>query len=138
AETIPEWFSLASKDEKVAKALRLWGTGVFDWVNLYRVYEIIETDVGERIQLDGWASKTLMSRFPPQPTILPSRVMTLDTAGSRTTPTRVRCMSSRRQRWKSPVCAAASRLVSRTSYTSIPLPQSSARCSPSMTSPTAR
>jgi hypothetical protein len=40
------WKSVS--DELVAKASRLWSTGVFDWVNLYRLYEVIKEDVGGR------------------------------------------------------------------------------------------
>ena len=58
ADNIPNWLSLSQKDQKVATVLRLIGNYNYDWVNLYRIYEIIENDVGgiDQIERYGWAS----------------------------------------------------------------------------------
>jgi len=50
---------LGFSNEKVAKALRLFGTKEHDWVGLYRLYEVIEEDVGniKKIAAKNWAAK---------------------------------------------------------------------------------
>jgi len=56
---------LAIKDASVTRALRLFGSGTHDWVNLYRIYEIIESDMGglsAMINL-SWISKSRVSNF---------------------------------------------------------------------------
>ena len=52
-------------DKKVAKALRLFGTNKHDWVSLYRLYEVIEEDIGgtEKIPRKKWATKKSIKRF---------------------------------------------------------------------------
>lgn len=56
---------LATKDATVSRALRLFGSDVHDWVNLYRIYEIIESDMGGLIAMInlGWTSKLRVSNF---------------------------------------------------------------------------
>jgi len=58
-----QWISLATRDVKVAQALRLWGTGPIDWVNLYRVFEVIEGDIGGAIYRNKWTTHTEAVRF---------------------------------------------------------------------------
>lgn len=56
---------LAMRDAAVAKAMRLWPTGSDDWVGLYRIYEVVETDVGgvSALQGMGWAPGPNLKRF---------------------------------------------------------------------------
>jgi hypothetical protein len=65
AHKVPEWLKIGFSDVKVAKALRLFGISEHDWVSLYRVYEVIEEDVGgiEEITGKGWATKSSVKRF---------------------------------------------------------------------------
>jgi hypothetical protein len=51
---------LAASDEKVAKALRLWGKGSNDWGNLYKIWEVIESDA---IYRNGWVTKAESGLF---------------------------------------------------------------------------
>ncbi|MDD5019458.1 MAG: hypothetical protein PHE18_08350 [Candidatus Omnitrophica bacterium] len=45
ADPIPALITLAQKDKNVSKVLRLYGSGNYDWVNIYRIYEVIENDM---------------------------------------------------------------------------------------------
>jgi hypothetical protein len=65
ADRVPSWVNLGLGNQKVAKALRLLGTEEHDWVSLYRLYEVIEGDVGgmEEIAENGWATKSSIRRF---------------------------------------------------------------------------
>lgn len=65
ADPIPSWVEIGRNDANVAKVLRLWGVGPHDWVSLYRIYEIVESDVGgfSYIVNMGWATKTGIKRF---------------------------------------------------------------------------
>lgn len=65
ADRVPGWVRLGLADSKVAKALRLLGTDEQNWVSLYRLYEVIEEDVGglDQIVKCGWAAKTALRRF---------------------------------------------------------------------------
>jgi hypothetical protein len=65
AGSVPGWVRLGLADPKVAKALRLLGTEEHDWVSLYRLYEVIEDDVGslDNIVRYGWATKASIRRF---------------------------------------------------------------------------
>lgn len=64
-DAISSWVTAARNDINVAKALRLFGTGIFDWVSLYRIYEVIESDVGGLVKIkdEGWATKKAIKRF---------------------------------------------------------------------------
>ncbi len=55
------WAELAASDAKVFEALRIFGSRPHDWVNLYRVLEIVEgrTDIVG----SGWASRNEIERF---------------------------------------------------------------------------
>lgn len=59
------WIDVADNNESVAKALRLFGTDAKDWVGLYRVYEVVEQDVGgiKHISAAGWATEEAVRRF---------------------------------------------------------------------------
>jgi len=65
AHEVPEWVKLGFFDAKVAKALRLFGASEHDWVSLYRLYEVIEEDVGgiERIVSRKWATNASIKRL---------------------------------------------------------------------------
>lgn len=65
ADPIPEWINIAQNDENVAKILRLMGKGAIDWVSLYRIYDVIEYDVGgiSNIVSNGWTSSNQIERF---------------------------------------------------------------------------
>ncbi len=58
--------SLAFADEAVAKALRLsMQADATSWVSLYRLYELIEADVGGQTSVvkHGWSTTTTLRRF---------------------------------------------------------------------------
>jgi len=65
AHKVPEWINLGLLDTQVAKALRLFGASEYDWVSLYRLYEVIEQDVGgpEKIANKKWATIASIKRF---------------------------------------------------------------------------
>jgi hypothetical protein len=62
---IPSWVATAQRDANVAKVLRLFGIGHYDWVNLYRIYEVVENDIGgiSNIVKKGWATRKTIERF---------------------------------------------------------------------------
>ena len=57
--------TIAGKSEAVARVLCLHGNDKLDWVNLYRIFEIICGDVGgsDAIAASIWASKAAIRRF---------------------------------------------------------------------------
>jgi hypothetical protein len=59
---LASFISLALMDTAAAKALRLF-SGDSDWVNLYRVYEVIEEAARPGIVKSGWATNAEMRRF---------------------------------------------------------------------------
>jgi len=65
ADPIPNWIRTARTDKNVAEIFRVLGTSVLDWINLYRVYEIIKSDVGgkDKIADNGWATKGQIDLF---------------------------------------------------------------------------
>jgi len=65
ADKIPDLMKLGLSDVTVAKALRLHGADEHNWGSLYRLYEVIEDDVGgiDNIVNYGWATKTSIKRF---------------------------------------------------------------------------
>ncbi len=64
-DLIRDWVKVASTDKEVAKALSLLSTGPADWVNLYRVLEVVASDCGghRRINANGWATKKAVGLF---------------------------------------------------------------------------
>lgn len=58
-----EWAKIAGKNRIVRQALKFWVTGYKDWINLYKVLEVIESDVGGKIYVNGWAPKAAVNRF---------------------------------------------------------------------------
>ena len=65
ADPIRDWIKLASTDNAVEKALKLLSSGVWDWVNLYRVLEVVKVDCKgfKNIEGNGWATIKAMERF---------------------------------------------------------------------------
>jgi len=65
SDIITNWLSIAKRDSNVAKVLRLFGIGTHDWISLYRVFEVIEEDVGgvSNIKKQGWAAEKAIKRF---------------------------------------------------------------------------
>jgi hypothetical protein len=65
ADPLKPWMALALSNDAVANVLRLLSSGTLDWVNLYRIFEIIAADVGglEAIAANGWGTKTSMRLF---------------------------------------------------------------------------
>ncbi len=64
-DPVPGWLRAAEQNENVAKALRLAGSGINDWSNLYRLLEVIENDVGSETVIieNGWASRNGIKCF---------------------------------------------------------------------------
>lgn len=62
---LARWIAHAERSERAAKALRLWGTGEFSWVNLYRIYELIRADLagGKELENRGWTTRAAIDRF---------------------------------------------------------------------------
>ena len=63
ADPISAWLPLIRPDSVVAEALRLRDADALDWVDLYRLYEVIESDVGHLMRQLGWASQNELKRF---------------------------------------------------------------------------
>lgn len=53
--TIPDLYvAIAQRDPKVAKALRLLGFEESSWPSLYKIFEVIQSDVGGKMYENGW------------------------------------------------------------------------------------
>jgi hypothetical protein len=63
ADPVARWVPLASKDPTVARALRLRDVAPLEWVDLYRLYEVIQGDVGAKTHKLGWATREECCRF---------------------------------------------------------------------------
>jgi len=65
ADPIRDWINLASTDNAVKTTLKLLSSGVWDWVNLYRVLDVVTSDCEglEKIEANGWATTTAMRLF---------------------------------------------------------------------------
>ncbi|MBF0229502.1 MAG: hypothetical protein HQK63_07920 [Desulfamplus sp.] len=64
ADEVPNWVELGLQHESVAKVFRLY-TQSLDWVGLYRIYEVIENDMGglDALVSNGWAVKSKVKLF---------------------------------------------------------------------------
>lgn len=62
AESFTNWFDIQN-DKNVDRILELFNNKT--WVNLYQIYEIIESEVGNKIykDQDGWTSKNKITQF---------------------------------------------------------------------------
>lgn len=58
-------YIIVGKDAAVEKAMRIYGTREHNWVNLYIIYEVIESDAGGKTALvnNGWASEAKIKKF---------------------------------------------------------------------------
>lgn len=65
ADPMKEWGPLALNDEKVETVLTIVSNAPLDWINLYKIDEIISQDVGgtDNIVTNGWASKPSLKLF---------------------------------------------------------------------------
>lgn len=65
ADPIPRWVALAWRDDQVASVLRLLASQGYTWVNLFRICEVIEADVGgvPAIVQKGWATQESLRLF---------------------------------------------------------------------------
>jgi len=64
-DPIPAWLALASRNENITKVLRLLGKGEYNWVNLYRIFEVIANDVGSESNIvsNSWTTRNQIVRF---------------------------------------------------------------------------
>lgn len=65
AGEVPKMTSVAKRDSSVAETLRLLAKGDNNWVNLYRIYEVVAKDVGgdEAVVKTGWATRASLRQF---------------------------------------------------------------------------
>lgn len=65
ADPVKQWASVALSNDAVANVFRIFAGGTLDWVNLYRIVEIVASDVGglDAIDANGWATKSSMRLF---------------------------------------------------------------------------
>ena len=65
ADEVPKWLIYGLRDEKLKRALRIYGKERHSWAGLYKVYEIIEEAVGglQKITERGWVTKSSIKRF---------------------------------------------------------------------------
>jgi hypothetical protein len=65
ADPLKQWMALALSNDAVANVFRILSSGTLDWVNLYRIFEIIAADVGglDSIASNGWGTKASMKLF---------------------------------------------------------------------------
>jgi len=65
ANVVSEWVNAGLGSEAVARVLGLFATKPVDWVNLYRILEVVEGDVGgpKSIADQGWATREALKRF---------------------------------------------------------------------------
>ena len=65
ADNLPTLMKLSFSDPEVEKVYRILGSQKHDWVCLYRIYEIIEHDIGgiNKIIQQGWAKKKTIELF---------------------------------------------------------------------------
>jgi hypothetical protein len=65
ADPVRDWMKVALTDSAVTKVLTIIGSESSDWINLYRIFEIIVEDCGglSSIEAEGWATKKAMGLF---------------------------------------------------------------------------
>jgi hypothetical protein len=64
-EVLPKLVACAHRSPAAAKVLRLWSYRSYDWVQLYRIYEVVRDDAGGDSKVDarGWATVSALNRF---------------------------------------------------------------------------
>jgi hypothetical protein len=60
---VDEWTALSKEDDKVRKAFVLFGNNDHSWDNLFKIFEIIESDVGGKMISNGWITKSQKEKF---------------------------------------------------------------------------
>lgn len=65
ADPVVGWLMAGLRNDSVAKVLRLYANTPPTWNNLYRIFEVVEQDVGGRkyIEQQGWATDKSLERF---------------------------------------------------------------------------
>ncbi len=65
ADPVRDWLALGRSDAAVGKVLQSVAAGTMDWVNLYRMLEIVSEDAGglDTIISNGWATKRSLRLF---------------------------------------------------------------------------
>jgi len=65
ADPVVGWVNAGLGNEAVARVLGLFATKAADWVNLYRILEVVESDMGGRdsIVQQGWVTSAELRRF---------------------------------------------------------------------------
>lgn len=65
ADEVPRIAGVAEEYADAAEVLKLLAKGIDDWVNLYRIYEIIKRDTGgdRQIAEQGWATAARLNNF---------------------------------------------------------------------------
>lgn len=63
ADPISQWLPLAMRNPAVARALRLRNADELGWTDLYRLYEVIEGDVGSQMYQLSWVTRDEVERF---------------------------------------------------------------------------
>lgn len=64
ADPVKAWTQEAARRPSVGKALRLRAEPTLGWVELYRILEVVTTEVAfDRIIVNGWATKAELRRF---------------------------------------------------------------------------
>ncbi|MBD2006432.1 MULTISPECIES: hypothetical protein [Cyanophyceae] len=56
------WIDLADKDKIVENVFRIWTSFEQNWVNLYKIYEIVNQDAKSK-KLEEWVTKNKISNF---------------------------------------------------------------------------
>lgn len=57
------WATVARENKKVQQALRFWKDGLDSWIVLYKIWEVIWSDVGKEIYAKRWTTKEDVRRF---------------------------------------------------------------------------
>lgn len=65
ADPVKLWADVAAKNDAVRSVLLLIGAGALDWVNLYRILELVQSDAGgvNAIVANGWATSSSLKLF---------------------------------------------------------------------------
>src|SRR5712692_5549120 len=65
ADPVKQWTALALSNDAVANVFRILSAGTLDWVNLYRIFEIVAADVGglDSVASNGWGTNASMKLF---------------------------------------------------------------------------
>jgi hypothetical protein len=65
ADPVVGWVKAGLGSETVARVLGLFASKPLDWVNLYRILEVVESDMGglKSIAQQGWATRAGLRRF---------------------------------------------------------------------------